>query len=191
MQTILATNALNVTRGNALLAENVTRNINAGDLLLLVGPNGSGKTSFLRVLAGLLAPAAGAITREAPLHWIPAQPLLPSLETPRQYLTYQAALMGVAFNLQNDPFNITHILDVALNRLSTGWRQRVKLSRLVLDQRALWLLDEPADGLDMVAIKILQNLTTAHTKNKGAVIIATHDAHLWPDAAQMEFGGAA
>lgn len=191
MQPILSTQGLSVARGNTVLTDNVTRSIKPGEVLLLLGPNGSGKTSFLRTLAGLLEPAAGTIICDHLFHWIPAQALNPSLETPRQYLTYQAALMDAPFNIQNDPFNIKSVLDTPLNRLSTGWRQRVKLSRLILDQYPIWFLDEPADGLDSIALKILQNLIAAHAKAGGAIIIATHDAHLWPDASRMEFGGAA
>jgi ABC-type transport system involved in cytochrome c biogenesis ATPase subunit len=188
MQTLLTLEKLTVSRGSHLLAQDVTRTLKAGDVLLLVGPNGSGKTSFLRAVTGLLTPASGHVARASHFHFLPAQHLAPSLETPRQYLTYQASLMDVPFslNLHDDAFGVARHLDTPLNRLSTGWRQRVKLTRLMLDPRDLWFLDEPADGLDAAGETVLQNLIRDH---KGAVVIATHDPHLWPTAQTQMFGG--
>ncbi len=186
---VLSMNALTVTRGDTVLARNVTRDVPARALWLLTGPNGSGKTSFLRALAGLLQPASGAVAR-TDAHWLAAMPLGLSLETPRQYLTYQAALMGVPFALIADIFSIAPHLDTPLNRLSTGWRQRVKLSRLMLADRPLWLLDEPSDGLDADGEARLVQMIQTHLAHEGACVIATHDPHLWPRAETMAFGDA-
>lgn len=190
MDALIAIENLTVSRGNTVLAANVSHKIMPGTVLLLTGANGSGKTSFLRALAGLLTPAEGSVTGTNDFHWIDAQHLAPSLETPRQYLSYQAALAGKKFQLASDPFAITQYLDTPLNRLSTGWRQRVKLSRLLLAECALWFLDEPADGLDAGGERILQQLIETRAQG-GAVIIATHDPHLWPRAQAMTFGKAA
>jgi len=186
---MLTTNALTIARGAAILASDIGCHIVAGDTLLLTGPNGAGKTTFLRTIAGLLTPTSGQIDKTAPSHWIAAQALPPSLETVRDYLAFHAALMNVPYTQPRDVFGIDTVMDTPLYRLSTGWRQRVKLTRLLLCERALWLLDEPSDGLDASGLTALQSLIAAHTLSGGAVVIATHQPHLWPQAKTMAFGG--
>lgn len=189
---MLTLRALTVARGPAILARDLACTVPAGGVLLLTGPNGSGKTSLLRILAGLLPPASGTVeVPPEPPHWVAAQPLPPSRETAREYLAFQAALMGGSHTPANDPFAIAQVLDTPLGRLSTGWRQRVKLTRLTLAERPLWLLDEPSDGLDADGLARLQKQITAHASNGGAVIIATHQPQLWPEAAKLDFGGLA
>ncbi len=186
---MLTAYALTIARGAAILARDIGCHIGAGDTLLLTGPNGAGKTTFLRTMAGLLAPDTGHVDKTTPSHWIAAQPLPSSLETVGDYLAFHAALMGVQPVTPRDVFGIAPVMDTPLYRLSTGWRQRVKLTRLLLCDRALWLLDEPSDGLDAGGIAALQSLITAHTGSGGAVVIATHQPHLWPAAKTMTFGG--
>lgn len=188
MSELLSIQGVSVARGSTVLAHDVTHSLPAGGMVLLTGPNGSGKTSFLRAVAGLLEIHTGTITRSGAFHFLAASPLTPSLETPRQYLTYQAALMGRPLRLIADVFGITNVLDAPLKSLSTGWRQRVKLSRLMLDDRPLWFLDEPSDGLDAAGVKSLQHLAATHLETGGAAIIATHDPQFWTQAQSMTLG---
>ncbi len=182
---MLSLENLTITRGDTILVSDLTQNIVAGTTWILTGPNGSGKTSFLRALAELLIPAAGTIKKPDFL-WISAQPIPPSLETPKEYLAFHAALLNTTLPMI-DPFGIETISKTPFNRLSTGQRQRVKLSRLLQVEKPLWLLDEPSDGLDAQGIQTLQYLITQHTKNDGIVVIATHQPHLWPDATTLNF----
>lgn len=192
---------LTVARGDDVLMSGLTLDLAAGGILLLTGPNGAGKTSLLRAAAGLLRPAVGTI-RRADFHFLSAAPVPPSLETPREYLAFHAALTPTLsrkreregptkWEGEGYSFNIKEILDTPLNRLSTGQRQRVKLSRLLSGDKPLWLLDEPSDGLDAKGVAALQNLIAAHTAKGGAALIATHQPALWPDARVLHVGGAA
>lgn len=185
MADVLTLSGVTIARGVTVLAAHITHALPAGGLLLLTGPNGAGKTSLLRAMAGLLD-VDGTLARPASLQFLAAQPLSPSLETPRQYLTYQAALRGLPFTVADDPFGITRVLDTPLNKLSTGWRQRVKLSRLLAAHAPLWLLDEPSDGLDAGAVRTLQDVVNMHLSQGGATVIATHDPHLWPGAQALD-----
>lgn len=176
---------LTVVRGSAITALNISCTLKSGSVLLLKGPNGSGKTSFLRALAGLLKPQTGHFTIP-PFHWLSALPIPPSRETPRDYLDFHNALNSG--KTANDPFNIANLLDTPFNRLSTGQRQRVKLTRLLQADRKLWLLDEPSDGLDADATKTLLDLIATHLDKGGMAVIATHQPQLWPHAETLNFG---
>jgi heme exporter protein A len=190
---------LTIARGNdALLLQNLSLSVAAGTTLVLKGANGSGKTSFLRAIAGLLTPLAGHIDKPDFL-WLAAQPIIPSLETPRDYLAFHELLTvtpakaGVWPDARlrgHDNFGILNLIDTTFNKLSTGQRQRVKLSRLLVAHQPLWLLDEPSDGLDAEGVKTLQYIITQHTKNGGVAVIATHQPTLWPQAETLQFGGA-
>ncbi|HEY8963364.1 MAG TPA: ATP-binding cassette domain-containing protein, partial [Alphaproteobacteria bacterium] len=170
-------------------ASGLNLSVGPGDVLLLTGPNGSGKTSILRALAGLLDISAGDVECTAAFHWLSAQGLSASAQNAGDYLKTQTSLQNEDFALRHDAFEVGEKLDTSLSRLSTGWRQRVKLTRLTLMHRPLWLLDEPSDGLDETGLKTLTYLLEQHRKNGGAAIIATHQPDIWPkDAKRLALG---
>ncbi|MBT3399463.1 MAG: heme ABC exporter ATP-binding protein CcmA [Rhodospirillaceae bacterium] len=180
-------------RGERAVFAGLDLALNPGRAVLLSGPNGSGKSSLLRVLAGLLPPAAGRIDWEgtdiaedrdghrARIAYIGhADPLKPAL-TAAENLTFWARLYG--FDPDVEPalfqFSIEALADVPVRYLSAGQRRRVTLARLALGQNseagpALWLLDEPATGLDPGAVSMLANTILAHLSNEGVAIISTH-----------------
>lgn len=171
--------------------------INPGRALLLSGANGSGKSSLLRVLAGLLPAAEGEICWEgtdvsddadahrARVAYIGhADPLKPSM-TAAENLRFWAKLYGLdpAIEPALYQFSIEHLADVPARYFSAGQKRRLNLARLAAGQNsaagpALWLLDEPATGLDPGAVAMLANTILAHLSNEGVAIISTHGGRL-------------
>jgi heme exporter protein A len=193
----LTTHKLGCIRGERAVFAGLDLALTPGRAMLLSGPNGSGKSSLLRVLAGLLPPAAGRIDWEgtdiaedrdghrARIAYIGhADPLKPAL-TAAENLSFWARLYG--FDPDVEPaliqFSIESLADVPVRYLSAGQRRRVTLARLALGQNsqagpALWLLDEPATGLDPGALSMLANTILAHLSNEGVAIISTHGGRL-------------
>jgi len=167
----------------------------AGEALVLRGPNGSGKSSLLRLLAGLLEPAGGdyAVASDADgaadFHYIGhADPLKPGL-TVEENLRFTSALTGggdVETGLR--AFALERIADAPARQLSSGQRRRLTLARLAAVAKRVWLLDEPAVGLDAANRARLEALIAAHRGGGGAVLAATHGDIAIADARVLELG---
>jgi len=172
-------------RGDRVILDRFSARFDDGTVTVLTGANGSGKTTLLRVLAGLLPVDDGGLSGvpHTP-HWISSQPLPPLRLTARDYLAGQAALMAAPFPADAS-LGLGDALDTRLETLSMGWRQRVKLARLALADRPIWLLDEPSDHLDAAAARDLAARINAHAKGGGIAVIATHQPDLWPQAQRI------
>ncbi len=165
-----------------------------GDLVVLRGPNGAGKSSLLRVLAGLVAPAAGTLAwhgadiaddpagHRARLQYVGHLDALKANLTAREHLRFHAALRGVG-GRDVEGHHIAHALDVfgltkLANRparfLSQGQKRRVALARLCVAPAALWLLDEPTNGLDAEGVACLAAAIADKREGGGIVVAATH-----------------
>lgn len=179
---MLEAKTITLMRGERLILAQTSFHVPKGGILLLKGDNGSGKTSLLRAAAGLLPLKSGKFIKSAQAQFLSAHPLPAEPATPYDSLKTLSALYKVPFNLAADPFNIEPFLHTPLMHLSSGQRQRVKLSSLVLLNRPLWLLDEPTTALDQAATQSLITYLNAHLANGGSALIATHQAPLWPTA---------
>jgi heme exporter protein A len=173
----LTTHSLACIRGERAVFAGLDLQVKPGRALLLSGANGSGKSSLLRVLAGLLPAAGGRITWEgtdiaedsdahrARVAYVGhADPLKPSM-TATENLRFWAQLYGLDPDVEPAlfQFSIEHLADVPARYFSAG---------------QLWLLDEPATGLDPGAVSMLANTILAHLSNEGVAIISTHGGRL-------------
>jgi heme exporter protein A len=181
---ILTATTLACDRGGRRIFDNLSFSLKAGDYVELRGPNGTGKSSLLRLLAGFDQPSQGTLTSSVEALYIghadaskPALTLLENLDFWSDCFNGGDSKTALAaFNLQtlaNDPASL----------LSQGQKRRLALCRLALIRRPLWLLDEPTVGLDASSLHILRTLMMAHLAADGAIIAATHqDVGLKPDS---------
>ena len=176
-------------RGGRLVLAGVTFTLSPGESMLLRGPNGAGKSSLLRLLAGFLAPSAGALSwggrpaledraeHRARLHLIGHSNAIKGALTVRENLGFAAAVAGApAAHLDGAlaGFELAALADVPAAYLSAGQQRRLALARLLATPRPLWLLDEPDAGLDAANRAHLARAVAAHRAEGGIAVIATH-----------------
>lgn len=177
-------------RGAITVFEGVSFSLAAGQALCLRGANGSGKSSLLRQLAGLLPAAAGTLTHPDPAfgtHYLGHADGLKAALTIAETLAFDAALAG--YGADNDAYaDIAARLGLAgcdwqfVGDLSAGQKRRLTLARLIMDPRPLWLLDEPMTALDAAGRVLVTDLAEAHLENGGMIIAASHETLDFADA---------
>ncbi len=189
---VLEAVALACERDWRLLFEDLDLRVTAGDMLQISGPNGSGKTSLLRLLSGLMQPTAGDVLLDAiplarqrsglarNLLWIGHAPGIKDLLTPIENLTWLCALQQGVDSAEIwralEAVGLRGFEDVPCHTLSAGQKRRVALARLYLPGPALWMLDEPFTALDKQGVAQLENHLAEHCENGGAVVLTTHHA---------------
>jgi heme exporter protein A len=174
-------------RGGRLLFEGLNLQLRSGEAAVVEGPNGVGKSSMLRIAAGLLAPSAGRIERsEAAL--ADEGVALDERLTLERALDFWARLDGVSAVSGMEAMGIAHLASVPVRMLSTGQRKRAALARVIACKALLWLLDEPANGLDAEGRERLEKGIAAHRIRGGAILIATHQALALPGVHEVRLG---
>jgi heme exporter protein A len=180
-------------RGERLVFTGLSFRLPPGGALVLIGSNGSGKTSLLRIVAGLLAPAAGGLAwgvrpvsgdiaaHRARLTYVGHADAIKSALTPRETLTFWAALRGLggprsapAVDRALAAFALDEIADWPCRWLSAGQRRRLVLARLLVAPAPLWLLDEPLAALDDASRERLEEIIADHRAGGGRVLLSTH-----------------
>lgn len=160
----------------------------AGEICVISGCNGSGKTSLLRAIAGLLPLAAGRIICRADRLFLAHHNALKPALTIRETLRFWAQLGGGGSENPTQilaAFDLAPLADVPVARLSHGQKRRLALSRLCLDPALIWLLDEPDNGLDMPNRQRLYALMTRHVQQGGLILLTSPTGHYPVELAQV------
>jgi heme exporter protein A len=174
-------------RGGRLVFEGVSVALRAGEACALTGPNGSGKTSLLRAVAGFVALEAGEIAfggadpeeaRGAQIHLVGHADGLKPARTAGEELSFWSHWCGgsdVSAASAADALELRPLLDLEVRRLSAGQRRRVALARLLAAPRPIWLLDEPLSPLDARWREAFGVLMRRHLADGGLILAAVHD----------------
>jgi len=173
-------------RGGRLLFSGLSFGLDAGELLALTGANGAGKTSLLRLIAGLAAPVTGTIELEGRhqdltvgqhSHFVAHREAIKLALTVRENLEFWCDYLGGGdMGAALASFDLEALADYPAQLLSAGQRRRLALSRLCLVKRVLWVLDEPTTGLDSRSQERLAAAIEAHLAEGGLAIASTHGA---------------
>lgn len=159
-------------RGDRILFRGLSLSVGAGEVVHLAGPNGIGKSSLIRILAGLLRPFSGSVERHGALALSDERLALDGHEPLEKALAFWQRIDRSPQS--HADFGLADLLDVPVRYLSTGQRKRAALARVSASGAPIWLLDEPLNGLDTHWSCIAQAAIKAHCQAGGAVVIASH-----------------
>lgn len=186
----LAFRDVSCARGGRLLFEELSFTLTAGAAVVVTGPNGVGKSSLIRIAAGLLAPAGGSVAFGGTRALLTEAAALDGDRTLGEALGFWAALDAVP-----DPetrvlsalggLDLADLAAIPVRLLSTGQRRRAAIARVAASGAELWLLDEPANGLDRDSVARLETLIAGHRAGGGIVLVATHQPLAIPDAQEI------
>jgi heme exporter protein A len=187
-------------RGGREVLSGLDFEVSAGQALAVTGPNGSGKTSLLRIIAGLLALAGGSIDLEGgeaeltlaeQAHYLGHRDAIkPALSVLENLVFWRSFFGGEGFDPQEslDKAGLDHAAHLPAAYLSAGQRRRLSIARLLAVRRPIWLLDEPTSALDAAGQILFADLTRDHLARGGLVLAATH-APLGIEARELRIGG--
>lgn len=172
----LSVTDLACARGGLTVLEGVCFTLKPGGALVLRGPNGIGKTTLLRTVAGLQPAVAGnvSVTAESMAYAAHADGLKATL-TVTENLAFWAAIHGTdRVDAALSAMNLEALRDRYAHNLSAGQKRRLGLARLLVTGRPIWVLDEPTVSLDTASVQLFAGVVRAHLAQGGAALIATH-----------------
>ena len=171
----LAVTNLSCRRGERLLFRGLSLAMEPGQAVHIAGPNGIGKSSLLRILAGLLRPYSGTLEREGALGLMDERPALDGAMSLERALAFWADI-DRAGDLERimERLDLADLADVPVRFLSTGQRKRAAMARLIAQSAPIWLLDEPLSGLDEASRGRVDGLVGNHLAGGGIAVIASH-----------------
>ncbi len=186
----LSASNLACLRGERLLFQGLNLSLSPGQILQIEGPNGSGKTSLLRILAGLMLPWEGEVRFASQsiykarneylqqMSWLGHHSGIKADLSPRENLRFTQQLRGQEDAATLDralrTVGLTNHAEQPCRQLSAGQNRRVALARLILIPTPLWILDEPFTALDRYAIAELEERLVAHAAEGGMIVLTTH-----------------
>jgi heme exporter protein A len=191
---LLGARGLSFARNDAPVFGPLDFAVDTGEALLVQGDNGAGKTSLLRVLAGLLRADAGEVAidgrvasvalRARAIAYLGHLPALKADLTAMENLRFLCGLHGRRRGQRiEDALGIVGLAgydDALARQLSAGQKKRLSLARLWLSPAPLWLLDEPYANLDLEGIELVNRMVQAHLRHGGAALVTTHGAYAAP-----------
>ena len=187
---ILANN-ITCRRGNRIIFRNLNFKIEDGIATIISGKNGSGKTSLLRILSNLLIPKSGEIIWKG-------KSIYKNIEEYHKQITfiadkncskenlsvienmnfwknlYSSSISHESFMRLLDNLNLRIFMNEPVNNLSTGQKRKLELTRLIIEERRLWILDEPFLGLDQDTVNIIGQTISDHLIQRGSVVLSSH-----------------
>jgi heme exporter protein A len=180
--TLLKASSLACLRGGRLVFAGLSFRLDEGDALVLTGPNGCGKSSLLRLVAGLVPAFAGKLDwtgTPGSIAYLGHQDAVKPALTPRETLRFWGAAAGAAPDAAAIDAALAAVCldgldDLPCRYLSAGQRRRLALARFELGRARLWLLDEPTLGLDIASVARLEARVARHRSGGGVVMLATH-----------------
>lgn len=190
---ILSISELSFERYFERVFEPVSIELAAGELLLITGDNGCGKTTLLRLLAGLLEPSEGQFNSEVHPLYAGHNPAIKDDLSVEENIRFWMKFMGTrkanpGADLCQQVIEEIGLTPVALQEgrtLSAGQRKRCSLARLLFCDEVLWLLDEPYSNLDPQGIAMLDRIIKSHLESGGACIMTTHGS-LRPEGFELK-----
>ena len=189
MSVLLQTSDLTCVKDDRVLFENLNLSLSAGQMLLVEGKNGSGKTSLLRILTGLNLPESGDVL------WLgkPISEVGPDYYEQVNYIGHHDGIKRDLTCLENlrlvqamgkplpvklddalDKVNLYRFGDNFVATLSAGQKRRLAMARLVVTEAKLWIMDEPFTSLDKASMAMFQQMFEQHLDNGGVIVMTSH-----------------
>lgn len=173
---MISARGLHIARGGVPVLQDLSFDLSPGQALVLRGPNGIGKTTLLRTVAGLQPVISGQIEVDADtLAYIGHADGIKTTLSVRENLSFWAQVFGrkdISGALQ--AYKLDNLADRPAGMLSAGQKRRLGLARLLVTGRALWILDEPTVSLDVDAVAMFAATVKSHLATGGAALLATH-----------------
>ncbi len=179
--------------GSVCALAGLTFNVLPGEIYGLLGPNGSGKTTTIKSIIGLIEPNSGTVKVEnfnpiknsievkSRIGYVPEKPILYDSLSPRDFIEFVASIRKIDQESINniilqlaDVFDVEKYFDSPIATLSTGMKQKIAIISSLIHQPPILLLDEPLSGLDAKTNRIMKDLLSLHVQNGRAVLFSTH-----------------
>ena len=173
---ILTVTDLTIARGGMSVLAGVSFELAAGQALILRGPNGVGKTTLLRTIAGLQPALSGEVMgAEDQIAYAAHSDGLKAMLSVRENLTFWAEVFGQSdIEPALEAFDLNDLAERLAGTLSAGQKRRLGLARLLVTARPIWVLDEPTVSLDTASVDMFGRAVRTHLQNGGIALIATH-----------------